>query len=183
MLTVPRMAMVHFDFPGTFRQLYKKGYQLYQDGQRGAETFFDAEETAWLAANGITPQHMYDYAEDDVVDGAPGFGNALTIEAVRRDYFLSVQHGVPSTSVLDPDTLPAKSDEVEGISWLPRIIPKTRAKLRGEMPESMMYSCGGDRRFFQTNNIMPAEFLNIVWRHFDDDAAIIAWVKARSTQS
>ena len=173
------MVLVHFEFPAKFRELYKKGFKLYQDGQRGADTFFDEGETAWLAANGITTQHMYDYAEDDVVDGAPGFGNALTIETVRRDYFLSVQHGVSSSTVLDPATLPTKSEEVDGIRWLLRIIPKAKAKLRGEMPASMMYSCGGDRNFCLTNNIMPAEFLALAWRHINDDNAIISWVKSR----
>ncbi len=173
------MNHAHFDFPAKFRELYKKSYKLYQDGQRGADTFFIADETAWLAANGITAQHLYDYAEDDVVDGAPGFGNALTIETVRRDFFLSVQNRVPSETVLDPTSLPAKSEEIDGIRWLPRIIPKAKAKLRGEMPPSMMYSCGGDRSFFLTNDIMPAEFLHLVSRNLEDDGAIIAWVKAR----
>jgi hypothetical protein len=68
---------------------------------------------------------------------------------------------------------------VDGIVWLPRILPKTRAKLRGELPASMMYGCGGDRRFFKENDILPAEFLALVWRAADDDGAIIAWVKAR----
>ncbi len=155
------MALVHFDFPAKFRTLYKKGFQLYQDGQRGAE-------------------HLYDYAEDDVSDGQPGFGNALTIEAVRRDYFLSVQNGIASSVVADPADWPGKSVEVEGMSWLPRIIPKAKAKLRGELPASMMYSCGGDRAFFHRHNILPAEFLNLIWRHLDDDQAIVDWVKARS---
>jgi len=176
------MALVHFDFPTTFRTLYKQSYQLYQDGQRGAETFFDAEGTAWLAGNGITAQYMYDYAEDDVAEGRPGFGNALTIEAVRRDYFLSVQHGLPSPAVDDPEDWPGKTVEAAGMRWLPRIIPKAKAKLRGELPASMMYACGGDRAFFHRHNIMPAEFLSLVWRHLDDenDDAIIAWVKSRS---
>jgi hypothetical protein len=177
------MALIHFDFPNTFRRLYKKSFELYQAGQRGAETFFDAEETAWLAANGITPQHMYDYAEDDVADGQPGFGNALTIEAIRRDYFISEQQGVASSVVADADSWPAKSEEVAGISWLPRILPKTRAKLRGELPADMMFSCGGDRAFFHRNNIMPAEFLALVWRHIDNDDAIIAWVKNRAAHA
>lgn len=177
------MTSQHFDFPAKFRELYKKGYQLYQDGKRGADTFFSAEDAAWLSANGITTQHMYDYAEDDVVDSAPGFGNALTIETVRRDYFLSVQGSTASTTVLDPATLPAKSEEIASIRWLPRIIPKAKAKLRGEMPGSMMYCCGGDRNFCLTNNIMPAEFLSLVWRHIDDDTAVIAWVKARTQQN
>lgn len=173
------MALVHFDFPATFQTLYQKSYQLYHEGQRGADTFLTAEETAWLAANGISPQHLYDYAEDDVGDGQPGFGHALTIEAIRRDYFLNVQDGVASTVVADPDTWPGKAEEIEGISWLPRILPKTRAKLRGELPPSMMFSCGGDRAFFRRHHIMPAEFLNLVWRNMDDDAAVLAWVKSR----
>lgn len=176
------MELVHFDFPARFRALYDKAVRLYESGQRGAETFFDAEETAWLAANGITAQHLYDYAEDDVSDGQPGFGNALTIEAIRRDYFLSVQEGVALETVADSDAWPGQAEEVEGIVWLPRILPKARAKLRGELPASMMYGCGGDRAFFHRNNIMPAEFLNLIWRHFDNDDAIIAWVKARAAQ-
>ncbi len=63
--------------------------------------------------------------------------------------------------------------------WLLRILPKARAKLRGELPASMMYGCGGDRRFFKENDILPAEFLALIWRAGADDAAIIAWVKRR----
>jgi hypothetical protein len=87
---------------------------------------------------------------------------------------------VASTRVADPAAWPGKSEEIEGIRWLPRILPKVRAKLRGELPSSMMYCCGGDRAFFQAHDILPAEFLNLAWRHEHDDAAIIAWVVARS---
>ncbi|GAB5561480.1 MAG: hypothetical protein SynsKO_31270 [Synoicihabitans sp.] len=177
------MDLVHFDFPTAFRKLYKKGYQLFQEGKRGADSLFDAEETAWLAANGITPQYMYDYVEDDVDEGQPGFGNALTIETVRRDYFLNVQNGVASQHVADAGSWPSKAEEIAGIRWLPRILPKARAKLRGELPASMMYCCGGDRAFFHRHNIMPAEFLALIWRHGDNDQAVVDWVKARSPAS
>ena len=170
----------HFDFPVKFRALYNHAVAAYAGGRRGAETFFDAEQLRWLAANGITPQAMYDYAEDDVAQGEPGYDHALAIELVRRDYFLNVQAGVASRVVADPETWPGKGEAVEGIEWLPRILPKVRAKLRGELPASMMYGCGGDRRFFKTHDILPAEFLALAWRHENDDAAIIAWVVARS---
>ena len=39
-----------------------------------------------------------------------------------------------------------------------------------------MYSCGGDRNFFRTHDIHPAEFLTLVWRNGDNDAATIDWV-------
>ncbi len=115
-----------------------------------------------------------------MAQGEPGYDQALAIELVRRDYFLNVQRGVASSVVADPDGWPGKGEAVEGIEWLPRILPKARAKLRGELPASMMYGCGGDRRFFKTHDILPAEFLALVWRHEGDDAAIIAWVVARS---
>jgi len=89
---------------------------------------------------------------------------------------------VSSGKIADADTWPDKTAAVKGIEWLPRILPKVRAKLRGELPASMMYCCGGDRRFFKTNNIHPAEFLNLAWRHIDDDNAIIDWVAARASQ-
>ena len=76
--------MKHFDFPQMFRALYDKAVAAYAEGKRGANTFFTPEEKAFLAANGITPQHVYDYAEDhNGYDGEPGFAHALAIELVR----------------------------------------------------------------------------------------------------
>lgn len=172
--------MNHYDFPTHLRTLFDHAVALYATGRRGADTFFDSGQRSWLLANGITPQYLYDYAEDENTGGEPGFGHALTIESVRRDYFLSVQKGKPSAVVLDEASLPPKTDAVKGIEWLPRIIPKAKAKLRGELPASLMYCCGGDRRFFKAHDILPAEFLSLVWRNGDNDAATVAWVVARS---
>ena len=174
--------MSHYTFADQFRALYDQAVKLYAAGQRGAETFFSAEQQAFLAANGLTAQNLYDYAEDHLNGGEPGYDRALAIEMIRRDYFLNVQQGRASTRVLDESALPPKDAAVQGIAWLPRLIPKTKAKLRGELPPSLMYSCGGDRRFFKTHDIHPAEFLSLVWRHEANDAAIVAWV-AQRTQS
>ena len=173
-------TMKHYDFADRLRALYDKACQLYAGGRRGADTYFDAAETAFLAANGLTAQHLYDYAEDDTGGSGPGWNRALAIEMVRRDYFLNVQNGKPSGRVLDESKLPPKTDAIQGIEWLPRIIPKAKAKLRGELPPSLMYCCGGDRRFFQTHDIHPAEFLSLVWRNENNDAAIVDWVVRRS---
>jgi len=172
--------MNHYDFPSQFRAIYDQAVDLYAKGRRGADTFFDSTQKAWLAANGITAQYVYDYAEDENAGGEPGFGHALTIESVRRSYFLSVQKGKASTAVLDESKMPAKTDSVKGIEWLPRIIPKAKAKLRGELPASLMYCCGGDRRFFKAHDILPSEFLSLVWRNGDKDAATIDWVVGRT---
>lgn len=171
--------MNHYDFATHFRAIYDHAVARHAAGATAA-TLFAPAQLAWLAANGLNAQTMFDYAEDDADGGEPGFERALLIEGVRRDYFLNAQGGRPAPRVLDETTLPPKDATVEGIAWLPRIIPKAKAKLRGELPASLMYSCGGDRRFFKTHDIHPAEFLSLVWRHEADDAAIVAWVVRRS---
>ncbi len=170
----------HFEFPIAFRALYERAVERYGSGQRGAATFFGADDLAFMAANGLTAQALFDYAEDHHNYGEPGFEQALLIESVRRDYFLNAQGGVASTTVLDDAKLPAKTDAVRGVEWLPRLLPKAKAKLRGELPASLMYCCGGDRRFFKAHNILPAEFLSLVWRHWDEEAAVVEWVLRRA---
>lgn len=172
--------MKHYDFVDRFRSLYDQAVKLYASGRKGADSYFTAEETAFLAANGITAQHLYDYAEDQNNYGEPGYDRALAIESIRRDYFLNAQGGKASGRTLETARMPAKTDAVQGIEWLPRLMPKARAKLRGELPADLMYCCGGDRAFFKKHDIDPTEFLSLVWRSGDDDRAIVDWVAKRS---
>jgi hypothetical protein len=173
--------MTHYDFATTFRTVYDQALRRFASGTRGADSIVSPDERAFLTANGITAQHIYDYAEDHHgYGGEPGFERALAIELVRRDYFHNVQRGVASTTLLDESSLPEKTSSLRGIEWLPRIIPKAKAKLRGELPASLMYCCGGDRKFLKEHDIFPAEFLSLVWRHEKDDSAIADWVVQRS---
>ena len=172
--------MKNYDFADKFRVLYDQAVKLYASGRTHKAAYFTVDEQAFLGANGIGIQAMYDYAEDHNNGGEPGYDRALAIETVRRDYFLNAQQGKPSATVLDDAKLPGKSDTVKGIDWLPRLIPKAKAKLRGELPASLMYSCGGDRRFFKQHDIHPAEFLSIVWRNENNDGAIVDWVVQRT---
>jgi hypothetical protein len=174
--------MNHYEFPRRFRAIYEKAVASYKEGKRGPETFFTAEEKEFLTANGMTPQHIYDYAEDhNGYEGEPGLEQAFAIECVRRDYFLNVQGGKPSSTRIEMDTLPVKTEAVRGITWLPRLLPKARAKLRGELPDPLMFCCSGDRRFFKEHNLLPAEFLSMIWRHGSDDATMVDWVVRRKS--
>jgi hypothetical protein len=175
--------MQHYDFAPRLEQLYLKAVARYGQGVRQAAGLFDAAEGAWLAASGITPQHLFDYAEDHTNYGEPGLANAIAIEAVRRSYFVEVQQGRWTGATLDAATLPPKNAAVDGIAWLPRLIPKARAKLRGELPPALMYCCAGDRAFFRQHDIGPAEFLGLVFRNETNDAAIVSWVAARKAQA
>ncbi len=165
--------MTPVEFATAFRAVYDRATTRYARGGATAAKLLNAADVAFLASQGITAQHVFDYVEDLANYGAPDFATARAIELVRRDYFLNEQKGRPSTVVLDPASLPAKTAAVHGITWLPRLIPKARAKLRGELPASMMFGCGGDREFFKKHAITAAEFLALVRVHENDDQPII----------
>lgn len=173
-------AMTHYTFPEKLHTIYNKALSLYKSGQRDPGTFFTTKDLDFLSANGLTAQSIFDYVEDEINYGEPGWHNAFAIEMIRRDYFLNHQSGQRSQIRLDIATMPAKTDQVRGIAWLPRLIVKSKAKLRGELPDNLMFGCGGDRQFFQQRDILPAEFLSAVWRNEHNDEAIINWVEQRS---
>jgi hypothetical protein len=175
--------MQNFAWDTTFRKVYEKAIHTYQTGNRRPATFFKADERTFLASIGCTSQELYDFVEDLCEDEEPSFETVLLITAVRRGYFLFVQKGNPSRDVIDMVTLPAKGAELDGIAWLPRIIAKARAKLRGEMPPELMYGCGGDRSFLRGVNIHPADFLRMVWSAGDDDQKVIDFVLAQRAKS
>jgi len=167
------------DFQKKLVRIWENAVRLYQEGHKSAKSFPIENELSFLSSIGLNRIDIFDFAEDWVCEGAPDLATFLLIHEQRRDYFLETQKGKPSGDRLDSSTLPAKSEEIEGIRWLPRIIPKARAKLRGELPADTMFCCGGDRNFFQQNDIHPAEFLRVVKRSGNDDRAIVDWVIAR----
>lgn len=163
-------------FDSELARIWHKAVDLYRNGNTQAQTFPIEDETKILAAWGMNKIDVFDYAEDWCIHGEPDLISFVMIHYERWNFFKEEQRGILSSKRLDPTTLPEKSSEAGGIVWLPRIIPKARAKLRGELPPEVMYGCGGDRHFFFSNNIHPAEFLRAV-RHFENnDHAIIQWV-------
>ncbi len=172
--------MNNYDWPDTFRKIYDQAVKNYRAGSRTAASLFNATEIAFLASIGCTAQELFDFVEDGSRGGDPTYDTVLLITAVRRDYFLTVQHGKLSTTVIDMDDLPPKSAELGGIAWLPRIIEKAKAKLRGEMPPDLMYGCGGDRPFLRGKNIHLADFLRYVWATDGDPKKVLEYVKRQS---
>jgi predicted dehydrogenase len=163
-----------------FSKLFKNAVAKYQEGHQNAEGLVDQKGQTFLASIGHTEQEFFDFVEDFAKGGDPTLETALKIASVRRDYFLKEQNGTPSSRIISMDDLPSKDAEVDGIGWLPRLLPKAEAKLRGEMPPDLMYGCGGDRKFFRTHHVDPGEFLRKVWATKGDQAQIVAWVKAKS---
>jgi len=177
MIAVP--AMRHYDFQSRLEAIWSDAVAQYRAGNRDPDRYFDDATLADLGSIGLGVMDVYDYAEDFVGGGEPDFATFVMICATRRDYFLNEQGGEWSDNRISVDALPPKDSAYRGIAWLPRIIPKALAKLRGEMPPDLMYGCGGDRKFFKANDIHPAECLRVAWAHQDDEAKIVDWVEAR----
>jgi hypothetical protein len=164
-----------------FRRLFSDSVPKYHSGHQKAAGLVDDAGRALLATIGYSEQEFFDFVEDFAKGGEPTLETALAIAEVRRDYFLREQKSIPSPHRIDMAALPSKDAEVAGIGWLPRLIPKAEAKLRGEMPDDLMYGCGGDRKFFRTNGIDPAAFLREVWQAKDDHNAVVQWVQKNRT--
>jgi predicted dehydrogenase len=162
-----------------FSKLFQTAVETYQQGHRRAEGLLDEKGGKFLATIGHTCQEFFDFVEDFCKAGEPPLETAIRIAAVRREYFLKVQYGSFSTERISVKALPSKDAEVDGIGWLPRLIPKAEAKLLGEMPPELMYACGGDRKFFKAHQIDPADFLQQVWNAQGNHAAVVAWVKSK----
>lgn len=173
--------MHNYEYQKNLKVIWESAVAKYRDGNCNPETYFGEATLNELSALGLKIMDIYDYAEDFVSGGEPDFETFLMICEARRDYFLTIQEGNPSEQTLAADTLPPKDAEVKGIVWLPRIMPKAIAKLRGELPPETMYCCGGDRRFFRENNIHPAEFLRAAWAYEEDESKLIDWVVARKS--
>ncbi len=160
-----------------FEEVSGQALEKYLAGYRDPEKLMTSEQTDFLASLGTTPQEVYDFVEDWCEYGEPSFETALRVTEVRAEYFLQAQGGQRSTNVVTPESLPSKNSELGGFVWLPRIIAKARAKLRGEMSPEIMYGCGGDRALLRKVGIDPAQFLRIVWSAGADVERILNDVK------
>jgi len=89
-----------------------------------------------------------------------------------------MQDSQPSDKEITRNDLPTFGDKLADIAYLPRVIAKARAKLKGELDPDIMFCCGGDRKFFRDyGNIPPADFLRNTWAAGTDDLKIANYVK------
>jgi len=159
------------------RLIYDKAVKSYQDGNRDLASYFSDAEKLFLATIGLKPINVYDYAEDFVKYGEPDWDTFLLIAAARRDYFLYEQQGMPSSGEIDESELPPNTADLEGVTWLPRIIRKAKCFLHGDLCHDIMYGCSGDRRFLREHNLHPADFLRAVWASHGDEQKVLAFVR------
>ncbi|MFZ4766042.1 MAG: hypothetical protein ACOYMN_13915 [Roseimicrobium sp.] len=168
-----------YNWAALFGEIFVDCCEAYEEGENDYNTWFEAEDLAFLESIGCKPRELFDFVEDCVnaEGGEPTPETALLVAAVRRDCFLIEQDGVASTRVVAPAALPAKTEALDGIVWLPRIIAKAEAKLRGEMDPEIMFGCGGDRAFLSEHKIHLADFLRAIWAAKGDTQRIVHFVK------
>lgn len=158
--------------------IFREAVARYHEGHRNVDTFFTEKEYMFLASIGHKPVDLYDYIEDYANEGVPTPTTILLIASVRRDYFLTIQHGEHATDpMIMASDLPTAGDKLQGIAYLPRIIMKAQAKLKGTLPPDVMFNCSLDRQFLKEHgDIHPADFLRIVWAAKGDDTKVAQFV-------
>lgn len=161
----------------TFLELFNRCVAAYRGGNTDFESYYSEADLAFLKSIGCQTREFFDFVEDYCDSGVPSPATALLVAAVRRDYFQVVQRTASTGRILNRDNIPTFGDELAGILYLPRILAKARAKLRGELDPDLMFGCGGDLNFLNKHgNIHPADFLRHVWAAGDSDRKVASWV-------
>lgn len=169
--------MANYSWDQTFLDLFDRCLSRYRRGDRDFTRYYTPEDLEFLADIGYKPRELFDFVEDFADGGDPSPSTALLVAAIRREYFLQVQHGITGTREMTAAELPARDAELDGIPWLPRLLQKARNKLRGENCPDIMYGCGGDRAFFSRYDLHPAEFLRLVWTAGENDQRVVEFVR------
>ena len=156
-----------------FRALYDSAIEKFDNGMTDVQEMFSTEEKDFLMSIGCRPQELFDFVEDWCEVGEPSIETVIAITGVRREYFLQEQKSVWSKNLVSMNSLPSMGASLGGYAWLPRIIDKATAKLKGEMPAELMYGCGGDRPFLRKIGIEAGEFLRLVWESVGDHQKVL----------
>ena len=154
-------------------EIHRRAANAYFPGCVDAGRVVSAEDAAFLKSIGIPLQMVLDYVEDFTRGGEPDLETFVSVVGIRREYFLDELRGVwPDREVPERD-LPLKSEELDGIAWLPRIIRKAGCFLDGTLCREVMYGCSGDRGFLKRHGSDLPGFLKLVRDHRANDAAIV----------
>jgi hypothetical protein len=122
-----------------FHELFFTGVKRYEAGRQSPETMFVPEDITFLESLGCSALEMFDFCDDYVRWGDVIYEHVEELQAVRLEHFQNTLNRQPAEHRMAMDEFPAKTDEVEGIPWLPRLITKARAKLAGNLPADLMY--------------------------------------------
>ncbi|SVC84884.1 uncharacterized protein METZ01_LOCUS337738 [marine metagenome] len=127
------------DWKQRFRALFNEGVARHKAGRQSPDAMFEEAEIEFLESIGCSSQEMFDFCDDYVRWGDVIYEHVEELQAVRLKHYQTTLNREPAKRQMGMDEFPAKSDEAEGIAWLPRLITKARAKLAGSLPADLMY--------------------------------------------
>lgn len=122
-----------------FRELFNTGVERHKAEHRSPDTMFEPDEAKFLKSIGCNTWEMFDFCDDYVNWDDVIYDHIEALQAVRYEHFKNELNSQPASRRMEMNEFPAKTDEVEGIAWLPRLITKARAKLAGQLPADLMY--------------------------------------------
>lgn len=160
-----------------FREIYSRGLTAWRAGKRAPQALFSENDLRFLRSIGCSAQELTDFVEDFYTDGEPDLETVLEVQAIRKDYFTRVLGQKHAEHLARMEDLPPKSEAIDGIAWLPRLIVKARLKLRGEMPPDLMYGCAGDRPFLRRMKSSLPAFLKLVRDCGEDTRRVVDSLK------
>ncbi|MEI8309822.1 MAG: hypothetical protein WCH98_03605 [Verrucomicrobiota bacterium] len=159
------------------KEIHRKAVEGYQNGCRDAGGLVPRQDVEFLSSIGISPQVLLDYAEDFARYGEPECAIFVRLAEIRRDYYRVVQKGLAAVRIVEERELPRKTDECDGIAWLPRITQKARCFLEGSLCEELMYGCSGDRAFLRKFLLTLPGFLEKVSESGAEPAKLLDYVR------
>ena len=170
--------MNEYEWAEQFRQVWDRGVAAYKSGNGKPQTLFNRtrQRISWPLSAAPTRSSLILWR--------------IFAEAANQSMIQCYWSRLPAEIIFTPCSTvshPGKSfhgsapsqerGNSAGIAWLPRLIVKAQAKLRGEMPAELMYGCGGDRPFLHGINTHLADFLRLVWAVDGDQQKVLAFVR------
>lgn len=158
-------------------RIHAEAREAYDAGCRGPDGIASPAALEFLKTIGVSPQFLYDCVDDRVRYGEPDLQAFLAVCEIRAGYFRDVMKGAPAPRTVNECELPPKTQEFDGIAWLPRIIRKAQCFLTGCLCPDIMYGCGGDRAFLAKHHVTLQDFLSNVRDTEGDPARMAAFLR------
>ena len=140
-------------------RIHQEARAAYEAGCRSPDGIANTASLDFLKSIGVSAQFLFDCVDDLSRYGEPDLKTFIALCDIRAGYFHDVMKGAPAPRTVNECELPPKTDEFDGIAWLPRIIRKAQCFLSGCLCPEIMYGCGGDRAFLAKYKVSLPDFL------------------------
>ena len=159
-------------------KIHVEALVAYDCGCHSPEQIANVEAIEFLKSIGVSAQFLFDCVDDFSRYGEPDLQTFVALCAIRTEYFREVMKGAPAPRTVEECELPPKTQEFDGIAWLPRIIRKGQCFLSGCLCPDIMYGCAGDRAFLAKHHVSLLDFLGKVRDTEGDPASMAAFLRA-----